>query len=406
MRTNPGAARPAMLERPNAGSGTDTPEEIERYLTALVAERVLKEDPAALASDILAQRRADDVERLQRASGRLPPGVCDDPGVPPEKLNRQLRRAQRRRNRIAPVIADMIERARREGADWKPTAFPALDWRIRSEVWAAMRDITGKRARILAAGLPPAQGEQLVREAKRIAQELEVADGYATVRWRELVAAAWVSWRLSRPVRSRPTSFSQHASESTLGAGRPERARIRQNPWAGGRVVDGYAREAFCLLMQDIRTGEPMSKSKLFYTNGSGQLGAFAYLSTRGALGLYSRWQPPAWKSKYVGPPKRDASGNLVLDKDGNPQRYALAEHWYHARMCGRRAAAQTDRGNEAATQVLRELCPWLFQADATPAELLANLATTPVADVGAAGFDPSREALALAAPGSASPPD
>jgi len=213
------------------------------------------------------------VERLQRASGRLPPGVCDGPGIPPEKLNRQLRRAQRRRNRIAPVIAAMIERGRAEGADWKPTAFPALDWRIRSEVWAAMRDVTRRRARILAAGLPPAQGAQLVTEAKRIAHEHEVSDGYATVRWRELVAAAWVSWRLSRPIRSR-----------SRGAGDHQRSRARENPWAGGRVVDGYAREAFCLLMQDIRTGQPMSKSKLFYANGSGQLGVFAYLSTRGEL--------------------------------------------------------------------------------------------------------------------------
>ena len=65
-------------------------------------------------------------------------------------------------------------------------------------------------------------------------------------------------------------------------------------------------------------------------------------------LGLYSRWQPPAWKSKFVGPPKRGPDGQPLLDKHGHVQRYALSEHWYHARMCGRRAAAQADRGNAA----------------------------------------------------------
>ena len=39
----------------------------------------------------------------------------------------------------------------------------------------------------------------------------------------------------------------------------------RKNPWSGGRVVDGYAREAFCLLMRSVQTGECMSISKLFY---------------------------------------------------------------------------------------------------------------------------------------------
>src|SRR5204862_7110462 len=42
-------AAAAIIERPSAARGTDTPEAIERYLTALVAERVLGEQPDALA---------------------------------------------------------------------------------------------------------------------------------------------------------------------------------------------------------------------------------------------------------------------------------------------------------------------------------------------------------------------
>ena len=79
----------------------------------------------------------------------------------------------------------------------------------------------------------------------------------------------------------------------------------RENPWAGGRVVDGYARQAFCLLLRDIRTGEPLSMSKLFQRNGSGELGAVKYLSGR----LYTRFQPRADRSRYVGPAKRGADG-------------------------------------------------------------------------------------------------
>ncbi len=75
----------------------------------------------------------------------------------------------------------------------------------------------------------------------------------------------------------------------------------------------------------------------------------------------------PSSSSRRVAGPRRTADppdGQPLLDRFGNPQRYALAEHWYHASMCGRRAARQADGGNGVATALLRELCPWLFKDD------------------------------------------
>lgn len=419
------SSRRATVERPSAANGTDTPEGVARYLASLAA-RALGEDPAEIAREVEAERQADEVERLQKASGHV--AQDDGPSRSPGNVNRQMRRARRRRKKTAKVVAAMIDRARKEGADpnWKPEAFPELDWRIRSEVWAAMRDVSGRKARIFVAALPPAQAWQLVGEARRIAGELEIEDGYRTLRWRELAAGAWASWRLSRPVRARdtkPGAERAQTGDEALGyvpppLGVPAVPVTRKNPWAGGRVVDGYARQAFALLMRDVQTGESMSVNKLFYRNGSGIQGVFGYLATPapsdsngrrsraidGVLGLYSRWQPPAWKSKFVGPPKRGADGQPLLDRNGNPQRYALSEHWYHARMCGRRAAAQADRGNVAATSVIRELCPWLFDADKAPEELLQELAQLGAATQGvppfpAAGSDPTAEDSTAAEP-------
>jgi len=308
-----------------------------------------------------------------------------------------MRRARKRKKRLAKVVQAMVERAIAEGADpnWKPEAFPALDWRIESQAWAIMRDTTGRRARVFCAALPPAQAEQLIWEAAKLAAELGLDEGYSTVRWRELVAGAWSSWKLSRPIRARlPTVDDGHTrlGDYVLGNVPPDREGllppvVRENPWAGGRVVDGYARQAFCLLMRDLRTREPMSMSKLFYTNGSGVQGVFGYLATPrpdkrgsklpridGVLGLYSRWQPRADRSKYVGPVKRGPDGAPLLGKNGQVQRYALCEHWYHRDMCGRRTASQADRGDAEARSLLRTLCPWLFKAEASAEELIQGL--------------------------------
>lgn len=345
----------------------DTSEDVQAYLTSLVATRVLKEDPCELARCVEAQNEARRTEQLQRRSGQSDPSQAR----PGQSLNRRQRKAQGRKRRLAKVVQAMVERARDEGADpdWVPEAFPALDWRIKSEATAIMRDVTGRRARIFAAGLPPAQAERLLEEAERLGPELDEA--CASLRWRELVAAAWVSWRLSRPIR----------------ASRRSKREGRENQWAGGRVVDGYARQAFCLLMRDLQTGRPMSMSKLFYRNGSGVQGVFGYLARSapaggarglpridGCLGLYSRFQPRADKSRYVGPPKMTKDGQPLLDANGQPQRYALAEHWYHRSMCGRRAASQSDRGSAAARSILHSLCPWLFDDEPCGAIVLSEL--------------------------------
>lgn len=420
----------AIFERPSAAKGTDTPEGVTAYLASLAA-RALGEDPAELTRAVQAERQADEAEKLQKASGHATPGVNDAPGVPPRDLNRQLRRVRKRRKHLAKHFAAFLERNRQKGADpdWKPTAFPALDWRIRSEIGPARLDVTGRKARILAAGLPLEQAERLIDEAKRIEAELKVEDGYRTMRWRDLAAAAWVSWRLSRPVRTRdmkPGEECAQTGDQALGyepppLGVPAVPVTRKNPWAGGRVVDGYAREAFGLLMPNLLTGEPLSNSALFYQNGSGTQGVFGYLATPapegegpgrsraldGELGLYTRWQPPAWKSKFVGPPKMGPDGQPLLDKNGNPQRYALAEHWYHARMCGRRCVAQADRGSARARGVLQELCPWLFDDEPKAEQLLGDLAEREAATEGGEAPSPALEnASSAEAPTSVEPPD
>lgn len=419
------------LERPSAAKGTNSPAEVERYLNALVASRVFGEAPEQLEARVREERAADAATALQNASAHADPERHRGPGARPSSapdLNRQMRRARARKKAIAKVVAKLVERVRREGADpnWVPEAFPALDWRIKSEATAAMADVTGRRARILAASLPPPQAEQLVAEAGRIAAEADLEEGYATLRWRELVAGALVSWRLSRPVRARQESADDghtRLGNYVLGLvppdvgedGEPLKPRAkRQNPWAGGRVVDGYARRAFGLLMRDLRTGSPMSTSKLFYRNGSGEQGVFGYLATPkperrgsrlpridGVLGLYTRWQPRADKSKYVGPAKKGPDGAVLRDRNGNIQRYALCEHWYHRDMCGRRAATQADRGGAEARSVLGALCPWLFEAEASPEELLEELAAQAGAVEGAGALpSPAVQAAAEASEG------
>lgn len=411
---SPGGGR-SPLERPSAKRGTDSPAEVASYLAALVASRVYGETPEQLVRDVQLERQADAAEALQAASKHKDPGVFQGKGAKPPRLNRQLRRARGRKKRIAKVVEAVIAKARAEGdPNWTPEAFPALDWSIQREVWALMRDPTGKKARIFAAALPPAQAEVLIDEAMWIARALPQEDPYASMRWRELVAAAWASWRLSRPVRARKKTVDDghtRMGDYVLGNVPPDPEGLlppvkRENPWAGGRVVDGYARQAFCLLIRDIRTGEPLSMSKLFQVNGSGELGAVKYLSDR----LYTRQQPRADRSRYVGPAKRGADGRVLLDKYGRPQRYALAQHWYHASMCGRRAAAAADRGKGEARSVLRVLCPWLFKDEPTAGALLEEQSARAAAIEAGEGAEPlaaaAGDAPAASDTSSRAPPD
>lgn len=418
---------PAPPRRPRREDFPDTPEGLSAFFAACAAHAT-GAPVAEIAREVQADRTAAEIEQLEQASGHKTPGLND--GVPQRDLNRRLKRIRKKRKHFAKSFASFLERNRAKGADpsWTPEAFPWLDYRIRAEVEPARRDVTGRKARMLAAGLPPAQAERLVAEAERIAEELGVEDGYRTVRWRDLVAAAWISWRLSRPVRASDVKPAAEREAQTgaeaLGEeppkiGVPAEPVKRPNPWAGGRVVDGYAREAFGLLMRNLLTGEPLANSTLFYVNGSGTQGVFGYLASPapherqrsraldGALGFYSRWQPPAWKSKYVGPPKLGPDGRPLLDAHGNVQRYALAEHWYHASMCGRRAVTAADRGRAAARGVLHELCPWLFDDEPKAEQLLEDLAQHEAATEGGEAPSPVTEADAAAeAPTTIEPPD
>lgn len=431
------------MERLRPSKGTDSPTEVVGYLSALVATRVFGEAPEVVEKRVLEERQAEqaakEAEALQAASKHADPERHRGPGGRPKSakdLNRQMRRSRARKKAISKVVADLIERVKKEGADpnWTPEAFPALDWSIKSEATGVMADVTGRRARIMAASLPPPQAEQLIHAAAQIAEERGLEEGYATVRWRELVAAAIVSWRLSRPVRTRKKPKEQNPSVgdkdyllSLIPAevgydGEPLKPPVkRENPWAGGRVVDGYARQAFCLLMRDLRTGAPMSISKLFYRNGSGEQGVFGYLATPkpehrgsklpridGVLGLYTRWQPRADKSRYVGPAKRGPDGDVLRDKHGRIQNYALCEHWYHRDMCGRRVATQADRGGAESRSLIGELCPWLFKAEADAAELLEELEERAASVEGADALpspDPADVADASAGPEPRGPP-
>jgi hypothetical protein len=330
---------------------------VEEILAGLAARALAASGEAAPVEELLADARAcQGARRAEKlAKGRIPgPPVTE--GVSQGKLNRKLRKMELRAVKVSEAIARLEARAHAEGdTQFKVTEFPWLDWKIRAEVWKILRDVTGKAARIMASALPPAQAQRLIEAAR------ELEDGYASMRWRELVAMAWASWRLSRPVRARSQtkeSPEKRLGDYALGYLAPEPEEIappvkRVNPWKGGRVVEGYARGAFALLMPDLETGKPRSVSTLFYRNGSGQLGPVSSLSQRG-LRLFTRVQPPSDKTTFKGPKRKNAKGQT--------EQWALGQHWYPASMCGRRTATDARRGRSGAYGVLQELVPWLFE--------------------------------------------
>ena len=367
---------------------------VEQILAELAARALAAQGDPAAAGDLLAAAQAHQGARRaeELAKGRIP-GPPVTLGVHQPKLNRKLRKLEQRALKVSQAIARIEKRAHAEGdAQFQVTEFPWLDFRIRAEVWKILRDVTGKAGRILVAALPPGQSEKLIEAAR----ELEAEGGYASVRWRELAAAAWASWRLSRPVRAR--SQTKDAPEKRLGDYAlgylpPEPEEIappvkRVNPWKGGRVVEGYARQAFALLLPDTDTAKPRSVSSIFYTNGSGQLGPVASVSQKG-LGLFTRVQPPAERTTFKGPKRKNP-------KTGRSEQWALGQHWYSAAMCGRRTATSARRGQDHARGVLRELVPWLFE-DAPTAGALAEQAAARESAV--AGTAPSSGAEPAPAP-------
>lgn len=380
-----------LRTRPPRSSQDERP--VEEILAGFAARALAASGEAAPVEELLADARARQGGRRAEklAKGRVPgPPVTE--GVSQAKLNRKLRKLEVRALKVSEAIARIEARAHAEGdTQFKVAAFPWLDFGIRAEVWGILRDVTGRAGRILAAALPPGQGVKLIEAAR----ELEAEGGYASVRWRELAGAAWASWRLSRPVRARSATKDPLGLESEVTVAPVKRA----NPWRGGRVVEGYARGAFALLMPDLETGKPRSVSALFYRNGSGQLGPVASLSQKG-LGLFTRVQPPAERTTFKGPKRRNAQGHT--------EQWALGQHWYHASMCGRRAATSARRGQEAAYGVLRELVPWLWEEAPSPAELLEDAASRDAALAGLAGSAelPAEPAAPSPSPSEPKPPD
>ncbi|MCC6877391.1 MAG: hypothetical protein IT378_24005 [Sandaracinaceae bacterium] len=367
---------------------------VEQILAELAARALVAQGDPAAAGDLLAAAQAHQGARRaeELAKGSIP-GPTVTLCVHQPKLNRKLRKLEQRALKVSEAIARIEQRAHQEGdAHFQVTEFPWLDFRIRAETWKILRDVSGKAARIFAAALPPGQALKLIEAAR----ELEAEGGYASVRWRELAAAAWASWRLSRPVRARSQtkdSPEKRLGDYALGLLPPEPEAIappvkRVNPWKGGRVVEGYARQAFALLLLDTGTGKPRSVSSIFYTNGSGQLGPVASVSQKG-LGLFTRVQPPAERTTFKGPKRKNP-------KTGQSEPWALGQHWYSAAMCGRRTATSARRGQDHARGVLRELVPWLFE-DAPAAGELADEAQARESAVG--GTAPSAGAEPVQSP-------
>ncbi|MBZ0251220.1 MAG: hypothetical protein K8F93_16315, partial [Burkholderiales bacterium] len=180
---------------------------------------------------------------------------------------------------------------------------PWVDWRIRSECDRVVRDATGRQAQQRLCTLPGAMRHltlRLLREG--LPEEASRWAALKTERGARLVACAWATWRLARNV--------------VAGRGQP---------WAGGKVVDGYARSVWTLLVRTPR-GEPLSISTLWGTHcGSKHVPGPMTLLAR--AGVWTRVQPPAHAARYVGP-----SG------------WAVGQIWLGRRHCGRLVTPEDER--------------------------------------------------------------
>ena len=183
-------------------------------------------------------------------------------------------------------------------------AIPWLDWRIRSECDRIVRDASGKCAMNHLVMLPGRVRRLTHREANK-------AGGVGSVAGSRVVACAWATWRLSRDVRG--------------GYG---------NAWAGGKVVEGYARQVWCLLVRGTR-GEILSISTLWGTH-CGSNHTLSPMARLARAGVWTRVQPPGDVARYVGP-----SG------------WAVGQMWFGRRNCGRH---QTDADVREHGEHLQEL--------------------------------------------------
>lgn len=147
---------------------------------------------------------------------------------------------------------------------------PALPWDARGECLRIARDRKGQTAIRYAIHLPARQRSILMGLVARVG-------GWASRAGRRLVACAWATWRLSRKV---------------VGG--------RRQRWGGGRVVDGFARQVWCLLVVEPDGSVP-SLSTLWGTH-CGSLHRPGPMALLRRAGLFTRIQPPASVARFVGP--------------------------------------------------------------------------------------------------------
>lgn len=249
------------------------------------------EETEAHQLEVLRIRQAlEDKQRAAKANG------SKNRHAPPKKRQKAPKAKRQRpkpihlsRKAQAAIIAEFILRWSKQSGRPQSEfeAIPWLDWRIRSECDRIVRCLTGRRALSALVMMPRRISKLIHREANRVG-------GVASVAGARLVACAWATWRLAR---------------DTFGG--------NGSPWAGGKVVEGYARAVWCLLVRSPR-GEQLSISTLWGTHcGSNhQLGPMARLAR---AGVWTRVQPPEDVARYVGP-----SG------------WAVGQMWFGRRNCGR----------------------------------------------------------------------
>lgn len=235
------------------------------------------------ARELEAQRVIAEHAKAREAASRMPPATSPAP-VAAEKLRIPGTAAQRR------IVDELAVGLTRVGAVLRGRP-PTLEWAIRSECRSIAMDARGRKAVRYACQLPARMRKILVRV-------VELAGGWTSRAGRRLVACAWSTWRLSRRVVG--------------GRGRP---------WCGGRVVDGWARGVWCLLVVDA-DGHCPSLSTLWGTH-TGRRVVPGPMTVLRRAGLWTRIQPPSDVARFVGP-----SG------------WALGQMWFGRSHCGGKALA------------------------------------------------------------------
>lgn len=279
------------------------------YLAALVEERAgvegFADEIEARALDVVRARAAiagkreaaeANASKHQRAAPKAQAPKAKRKGLPSRKAQMRILEELRQR---------WMERGDKSASEVELP--PWIDWRVRSECDAIVRDGSGREAQKRLCTLPGLMRHRTLRVLREgLPEEASRWAGLKTERGARLVACAWATWRLARDV---------------VGG--------RGQPWAGGKVVEGYARAVWCLLVRTPR-GEALSVSTLWGTHcGSKHVpGPMSQLARAGA---WTRVQPPAGVARFVGP-----SG------------WAVGQMWLGRRLCGRRVTPEDEREHGA----------------------------------------------------------